>query len=151
VTAITLRASAQQVAVAWLSGIAELAGVPVAATLPPPAQWGGQDFVTVGPSMGGIPSAYLLTRVPVLQVDAWAVAPNSTRPAWNRASATAEAIRDACYGSSQSGAIAVKGFETVWLNGARAVSEPRRMLSDVAAIARYMITIQLMYSPAVST
>jgi hypothetical protein len=147
-TPILLRASGRQIAIAWLGMLPELAGIPVAATLPPPQQWGGQDFITVAADLGGIPDEFIKTRVPVLQIDAWAVAPNSTRPAWNRCSATAEAIRDACYGSLQSGPIIVNGFIGALLHDVRVLAEPRRMEGDIAAIARYMLTLQFIYTSA---
>jgi hypothetical protein len=99
--------------------------------------------------MGGIPSAFIMTRTPVLQVDAWAVAPNSARPAWNRASVTIEAIRDACYGAMAHQVIAMPaGFTAVELQGVIPRSEPRRMTGDVDAIAHYVITLEFSYSLA---
>ncbi len=143
-----IRPSAQQVAVAWLKTLTDLSGVDVATTLAPVADWTGQDFVTAGPSLGGVPSGYVPVRVPVIQIDTWAKAPNSNRPAWNRASVTAEAIRDACYGGLQHGLLTLPGnFMDVYLHGVMPMSEPRRMQGDVAAMARYTITLEFHYTP----
>jgi len=144
-----MRPSSQQVAVAWVQSLPELVGVGVATTLPPQKQWGGQDFVTVSANLGGIPVMGMMTRMPVLQIDSWAQAPNSTRPAWNRASMTAEAIRDAAYGSDSYCELTFAGgFMPVSLEGVRVLSEPRRLSSDTAAIARCVLTLQFYYTPA---
>jgi hypothetical protein len=148
-SAIQMRPSAQQVAIAWLQTIPELNAADIASTLAPIAQWTGQDFVVAGVGLGGIPRMGMATRVPVIQIDCWAKAPNSNRPAWNRASMTAEAIRDATYGQGQSNANLVLpgGFMAVYLSSVMLMSEPRRVQSDAAAIARYTLDAQLTYVP----
>jgi hypothetical protein len=148
-TVMQKRPSAQQVAIAWCKSLSELEGIDVASTLAPVKSWTGQDFVVVGPSLGGIPSMNRITRVPVVQLDVFAKAPNSARPAWNRASMTAEAIRDACYGSQQYGVLEIPGgFMAANLHSVSPMSEPRRMQGDVAAMARYSLDIELVYDPA---
>ncbi len=146
---ITKRTGSQQVAVAWLKTLPNLSGVPVASTLAPMAQWAGQDFVVVTFGLGGIPDPYLLTHVPVMQIDCFAKPPTSSnKPAWNRASMTAECIRDACYTAHASGILHFTGgFPDVHLDGVAPKSEPRRVLSDLAAFARYSIDLEFSYSP----
>jgi hypothetical protein len=137
-----------QVAVAWLKSLPELAATEVATTLPQPKDWPGQDFVTVSASLGGMPSPYIATRIAVMQVDAWAKAPNSTRPAWNRASITAEAIRDACLGNLAHGIFTIPGgFLSADLHGVTCMAEPRRAGNDPAAIARYMLSLEFVFTP----
>ena len=149
-TGMPKRVSAQQVAVAWVKSLPDFMGIPVATTLAPQAGWGTgvQDFVVAGFSLGGIPGAYTLTRVPVVQMDCFAKAPNSNRPAWNRASMLTEALRDACYSGYAAGVLSFAGgFPSVTLHSVVPMSEPRRILSDVAAIAHYSIDLAFTYSP----
>jgi hypothetical protein len=62
---------------------------------------------------------------------------------------TAEAVRDATYGASQSNTSLTipGGFMPVYLSSVAIMSEPRRVQSDVAAIARYTMDLQFTYSP----
>lgn len=145
-TTMQKRPSVQQVAIAWMKSLGELAGLDVAATLAPVKTWTGQTFVVAGPSLGGLPSAYVITRVSVIQVDVFAKAPNSSRPAWNLASQAAETIRDATYGSQQYGVLEIPGgFLAADLHHVSPMSEPRRMQGDVAAMARYSLDIEFVY------
>ena len=147
-TVMLKRASAEQVCVAWLKSLPELAGIGVAASLPALSAWGGVSFVTAGPSLGGIPNPYDPTRSPVIQVDCYAKSPNSSRPPWNVASQIAEAITDATYSASQNGILTIPGeYLSVKLFTAQPRSSPRRLYGDVEALARYSVDICLTYSP----
>ena len=148
-TAMQMRPSAQQVATAWIKTVPELAGIDVASTLAPVGSWKTQDFIVVGAGLGGIPQTGVMVRSSVLQVTVFAKRPNSDRPAWNRASMTSEAIRDATYGSYQFGALEIPGgFLGVNLHSVEAMSEPRRGLGDPAAMALYSIDLLFVYDPA---
>ena len=144
------RPSSQQVAVAWLKQLTELEGVDVATTLPVTSQWTGQDFVTVDANLGGIPNAYLPVHVPVVQLDFWAKAPNSNRPAWNRAATTAQAVFAACYVADNGLIVIPGGFIPASLHSVIPMSEPRRIDNDPAATARYTMDVQLSYSSAMA-
>lgn len=81
------------VAVAWLAGIAGLSADMVATILPrDQTTWAEDGFVTVN-VIGGNPDLTLPIRRPVIQVDCWAVTPNSARPPWGEANRLAELIR----------------------------------------------------------
>ena len=143
-TTMLKRASAEQVGVAWLKTLPELAGIGAATTLPALSAWNGPSFITVGPSLGGIPDPSNPTRSPAVQFDCYARSPNSSRPPWNAASQLAEAIVDATYSVSQSCILTVPGN---YLHTAKPASLPRRITGDVEALARYSVDIMLTYSP----
>jgi len=148
-TPIQRRPSAQQVTIAWLKTIPELNAADVASTLALIKDWSGQDFIVAGVGLGGIPRQGMATRFPVIQVDCFAKAPNSSRPAWNRASMSAEAILDATYGAGQSNTnLEIPGgFMAAYLSSVEAMSFPRRVENDQAAIARYTLDVQMTYIP----
>ena len=147
-TTMLKRASAEQVGVAWLKTLPELAGIGAATTLPALSAWNGPSFITVGPSLGGIPDPSNPTRSPAVQFDCYARSPNSSRPPWNVASQIAEAITDATYSASQSGILTIPGeYLTVKLHTAKPASSPRRLYGDVEALARYSVDIVLTYAP----
>lgn len=87
------------VAVAWLRTLPEIpAGV--ATTLPATREgqvptWAEHGFITISVVGGTVRDTNL--RMPVVSVDAWAVAPNSDRPPWGKANGLTELVRDACY------------------------------------------------------
>lgn len=81
------------VAVAWLSGITGLSADMVSTNLPQDyTTWATSGFVTTS-VIGGSPDLYLPIRMPVVQVDCWAVNPSSGRPPWGKANYLAELIR----------------------------------------------------------
>lgn len=73
-----------------------LPGVPtdkVATQLPQePSTWAETGFVLIAGVVGGGSSLYYRRFDPVLQIDCYAVTPNSDKPAWNRANQLAEYI-----------------------------------------------------------
>lgn len=88
-----LNPNSDLVAEAWLAGVPGLSASMVSTTLPQDQSvWSTNGFVTVS-VIGGSPDLYLPVRQPVIQVDCWAVNPNSPRPPWGKANSLAEAIR----------------------------------------------------------
>lgn len=86
------------VAQAWLAQRVEgITAAMVAATLPrDTAAWALLGFVQVTP-VAGSPEVDLDVRRPLVQVDCWAVAPNSAKPPRMKAHRLAELIRVATY------------------------------------------------------
>jgi hypothetical protein len=131
------------VAVAWLRSV--LTGVDVATTMPDPDRWTGDTFVAVT-AIGGSVDTAVPIRSPVFQLDCYARrATTSERPAWNRANLTAEAIRLASYGVAGLTLATGTGYAPVLLSCVLMLSEPRRIVSDPASLARYTTDVQLVY------
>lgn len=139
-----LRPNNELVAVAWLKGVPYL-GNRVATSLPADnSSWSASGFVTVS-GIGGSPDPDLPVRRPVVQLDCWGVAPNSSKPPWNLAAQLAEQVRDAVetHGSvgrrvDMPAAYRDARVETVVLR-----TEPRRVPGDVAAYARFTMDAEL--------
>jgi hypothetical protein len=90
---MSMNPTSDLVAVAWVSGIAGLSSSVVSTNLPQDnSTWATSGFVTVS-TIGGSPDLYVPIRQPVIQVDCWAVNPNSGRPPWGKANALAELVR----------------------------------------------------------
>lgn len=90
----TLLPTSDLVAVAWISGVPGLSADMVSTNLPQDkTTWATTGFITVS-TIAGAPHVDLPIRRPVVQVDCWAVNPNSPRPPWGKANALAEKIRD---------------------------------------------------------
>lgn len=140
--------NSELVAVALLRLVPEIvtAGIGVATELPgEPVGWVGGAFVQVS-SVGGSPDRYVPIARPVLQVDCYAAAANSTRSPWGRANGVAEYIRSAMYGgmlmpvrlTMPSGA-----YNRADAIGAWMLTEPRRVLDDAADFARFTFDMQI--------
>lgn len=81
------------VAVAWISTIPGMSLDMVSTNLPQDfTTWAENGFVTAN-VIAGAPDLYLPIRRPVVQVDCWAVNPNSGKPPWGKANHLAELIR----------------------------------------------------------
>jgi hypothetical protein len=147
---LPLRASDEQVAVAWLSTIPEIAQLatppPVATILPGDvdeqgvvAPWVKTGFVTVS-VVGGGPDNEIPVNRPVMQVDCWATVPGSNRPPWPVAAALANAVRYACWSIDQTPrplTLSIKGkqYPLAVVQGARLLTAFRRRYSDAADYA----------------
>lgn len=133
------------VAVALLKLVPEL-GSRVATDLPADnSTWSASGFVQVA-AVGGSPDMYLPVAAPVVSVDCWAVAPNSGKPPWGKASGLAEYIRAAL----KSGTIAFPArvtlpadYSKADVTGAWMLSEPRRVRDDAADFAHFQFDLQL--------
>ena len=144
---LPLLATSELVAMAWIGSIEGLSAGMVATQLPDVSQWAATGFITVA-VVGGSPNIYLPVKKPVLQVDCWAVKPESVKPLWWRANLLAETIR---YATLQR-----KGFNRILaltsgagtypaavVQSAYLATEPRRIYSDPGAYARYQMDLAL--------
>lgn len=145
--AVVLRANTELVTEAWLSTVDGMPAGAVATTLPADnSTWAASGFVTVGPTVGGQPDVDVPMRRPVVQVDCWAVNPESRRPPWGRANWLAELIVAACYDTAsmqRTLTLRPPGFPSARVLAAYPVTEPRRVPSDPAAYARYHLDLQV--------
>lgn len=136
------------VAVSWLLSIDWPDPVPgVATTLPEKTDWNTDLFIQVTTIGGGIDN-YLPIRTPVIQVDAFAKAStSSTKPQWGLANHACEVIIAASFGAqSYSGDLQLPGtFSSVRVTGVSVVTEPRRRMNDIQALARYQMDIEIPY------
>ncbi|MGW6912589.1 hypothetical protein ACWGB8_02005 [Kitasatospora sp. NPDC054939] len=132
---ITLRATTELVAVAWLRGVV---GDIVATTLPRNnSTWAASGFVTVG-TVGGTAGMYVPLRSPVVSVDCWAVSPSSGRPPWNKAALLAEQVQAGCWDHEGTPRLLTlpAGFPQARVLSAYSTYEPRRVPDDEASYAR---------------
>lgn len=137
------------VAVAWLGqrvpGITDdmvATTLPRAAGEPPVLPWADNGFVQVQAVAGGTPDVDIPVRHPILQVDCWAAAAQSSaKPLWNRANRLAELIRDATerhqdgwYGKPVT---LPEGYLGARVQAVYLISEPMRMNGDPSGFARF--------------
>lgn len=146
---VVLRANAELVAVAWIKTVTGIDASLVATTLPGPDPsgnyaWAASGFVQVGPVSGGSPQLHYALREPVVQVDCWAVNPNSGKPPWGKAANLAEAILAATYATAQMQATLTlpSSYPQARMLTAHFVQEPRRMPGDDSSYARYSGDLQ---------
>jgi hypothetical protein len=143
--------TAELVAQAWISTIANLPAQ-VGSTLPPDdTQWASTGFVTVA-VVGGNPDPDVPIKTSVMQVDCWAVKPGSNKPPWQQAASCAGQIAAACYDRrlgyfGRPLVISVNGVDYPGANvmSARAMTEPRRAYGDTADYACYTFDLQLVW------
>lgn len=138
---VTLRATTDLVAVAWIAGVS---GISVSTTLPKDtATWSANGFVVVS-TVGGGPHPYMPVRNPVVQIDCWAVNPNTASPPWGKANNLAEEIQNAFYqvGNIPRTLTLNAGFPTARVLSAWTITEPRRVYEDDASYARYTMSAQ---------
>lgn len=130
------------VADAWLRLVSGLPASCVGPTLPaarrtPAPAWVAEGFVqhTV---VGGSPVVDVALRRTVIQLDFWAVTLDNRNPPWGRASALAEAVLLAAYGTTHELALSVPaGFAVPRLRTVVPQSEPRKVREDAAGFARF--------------
>ena len=90
---MTMNPTSDLVAVAWLAGVPGLSSAMVSTNLPQDfTTWAANGFVTSN-VIAGAPDLYLPIRQPIVQVDCWAVNPNSGKPPWGKANHLAELVR----------------------------------------------------------
>jgi hypothetical protein len=145
---MSLRPTSELVAVAWLKGVTGIPSTAVATDLPADnSTWSASGFVQVM-SVGGSPNIYVPVAQPVIQVDLWAVNPNSSKPPWGKANQLAESIRMGTLDHANVGRL-LTGFPAAY-NNARCltvypISEPRRIRDDSADFAHYTMDLQFMW------
>lgn len=143
---VTLRATTDLVAVAWIS---DLFDTPMVATNLPKRgadgtiSWASTGFVVVT-TVGGSPHPYMPVRNPVVQIDCWAANPDSGSPPWGKANNLAEEIQNGFYqvGDIPRDLVLNAGFPGARVLSAWTVTEPRRVYDDEASYARYTMTAQ---------
>lgn len=143
----TYRPNTELVAVAWLNTLAGLPAGGIATTLPQDATtWVTNGFVTVGPVVGGAPDTEMPVRRPVVQVQTWANGGQSNKPPWNKAAQLAEVIMAGCTAAVRPHSPVVltlpANYSAARILGVVAITEPRRLPSDVASYARYVMEIE---------
>jgi len=145
VSAPLLRGNTDLVVQGWLAGVPGLSEAMVASTLPSDVTgWAVSGFVQVT-TVGGTPDAYVPMREPVVSVDCWAVAPNSSKPPWGKANNLAEHIAAACQDHRGCNRVVIlpEGYPPVRVHQAYLLTEPRRIPSDDGAYARYQMDLAL--------
>lgn len=155
--------NSELVASGWLAAIPGWSSAMVGTTLPrigssgPLPSWVATGFATVQ-VVGGTPGALMASAEPVVSINLWAVNATQTggpagpvnvsnKPPWGDAAQLAEQIRQAAYtldkGAGRSVAMAAPGYAHAAVTGAQLLTEPRRLLADIAGYARYQMEIQL--------
>ncbi|MCW2898568.1 MAG: hypothetical protein JWO67_833 [Streptosporangiaceae bacterium] len=142
-----LRADTEMVAIAWLLGCTGISNGMAASTLPKDnTSWSATGFVTVS-TLVGAPNPYYPLRNPVLQVDCWATVPGSNKPPWGIANNLAETVVAATYGAAgRVVTLPAAGYPPARVLSAWVVTEPRRVYSDPADYARYMLHLGLTWA-----
>lgn len=136
--------NAEQVGVAWISGLAGLADLVrgVSNTLPLLEPGVPQPVYVQVTVPGGMVNRYSPVREPIVQVDAWAA-----EGLLNEVFTASEIIRDATYDGSGIGDVATyQGFSPVALTDVSVFSEPRLIRGDPAALARASQMLVLAYT-----
>lgn len=138
-------ANAELTGVAWLKTLAGL-GSFVATQLPTdPAAWSATGFIVVGNPAGGGQHLYVPLRNPVLQVDCYAVNPNTDDPPWDKASDLAEYVVAGTYDMTKlNTSLTLRtGYDMARVTSARINGGPRRMTGDPASYAWYQIDLAM--------
>lgn len=142
----TPRANSELVAVAWLQGATGIEAGQVATNLPSDgATWATNGFVQVVGVSGGTPQLHYALREPVVQVDTYAINPNSGKPPWGKASSLFELLVAATYDVArmQRTLTLPTGYPQARVMTAHFVSEPRRMPGDDSSYARFTADLVL--------
>ncbi|WP_445520437.1 hypothetical protein [Streptomyces sp. NEAU-174] len=143
---VTQRANTELVAVAWLQGAEGMEPGQVATTLPTDVStWEANGFVQVCPAVGGSPQLHYALREPVVQLDFYAVNPNSGKPPWGKAASLAELAVAATYDEArmQRTLTLLPGYPQARVMTAHFLTEPRRLPGDDSSYARYTADLAL--------
>lgn len=140
-------ATSELITVAWVKTIAGVAANGMVSTTLPAdnSTWAASGFIRVGPAVGGSPQMYVPLRQPVMQIDTYAINPNSDNPPWDKAGKLAELVFNATYDHSLLGRelITRTGYENARVVSVTALTEPRRLYDDPASRAHYQLDIEL--------
>jgi hypothetical protein len=137
------------VAVAWIRSIPGLTADGVATQLPDDEEsWAENGFIVVPATVGGTPHDSIPLRRPVCQVEAWGTVPGSTRLPWGIPNQLIEQVRAGTYDRRHFGrplAITAGGvtYPTATVKGATALTEPRRIWSDIGDYAGFAMDVRL--------
>lgn len=150
---MTIRASSEVVAVAWLLGVAGITadanhvGVTLPGRDPTSGTWPWADtgFVQMVAVVGGTPGMYVEERNPVVQLDLWAVNADSGLPAWGKARALAELVIADTYpaGNRDVSLKMPAGYAGAYVQSAYPTTEPRRVPGDAGSFARLTLDVSL--------
>lgn len=141
---VVLRATTELVACAWIAGIEGVTSDMVATTLPDSTSWSTNGFIQVY-GVGGSPQNHNPLRQPVVNVDCWAVSPNSNKAPWGKANYLAELVYAASMDFDGARRIVTLpgSFPQARVLGVVVQTEPRRIPSDQAGYARYQFDMRL--------
>lgn len=148
--------SSTLVMTAWLQ---QIAGVPAATVLAPPAGWLATGMTTVTP-VGGNPDIYNPERAPVFQVDCWAANPaaagaktTSRKTPRQKANELADIVVLATYALNGPRVTLPAQFLPVWIESVVPISEVRWVPEPANSYAHFSVDIQLRWAeqaPAVN-
>lgn len=144
--AVIQRANSELVTVTWLQGAAGMEAGQVATSLPTDVStWTANGFVQVCPVAGGSPQLHYALREPVIQIDCYAVNPNSGKPPWGKAASLMELVVAATFDEErmQRTLTLPAGYPQARVLTAHLMSEPRRVPGDEASYARYIADLAL--------
>lgn len=138
------------VAIAWLKSCANVDSAKVAATLPEDVSaWGVGGFVQAQ-TVGGTSDLYLHTGRPIVQVDCWAVKPDTGKPLWNVAALLMQhiilATRDEP--TIRRALTLLPGYPQAQVLEVFPLVEPHRVLSDPGGYARFRCDLQFFWREA---
>jgi hypothetical protein len=85
------------VTLAWLKTLPGITADMVGPTRPQVEKWASTGFISIGPSFPGTSELYLPFRRPIVQIDFWAVTPNSKVPNHPRANELGEIVMNGVY------------------------------------------------------
>lgn len=149
-----LYATTELVAVAYIASLPTLAADGVGMQLPADeTTWAENGYVVVPVTVGGAPQSAMPVRRPVVQVECWATNPNSDVLPWGKANQLAEQIVASTFDRDiiarpvyvTFGGVA---YPQVKVSEAKALSEPRRVWSDLGDYAGYLLDLQLTWAQA---
>jgi hypothetical protein len=140
---------------AWIRSIPGLVCDGVAGQLPvtDETSWAKNGFIVVPTTVGGTPHANIPVRRPVVQVETWGTVPNSDKLPWGIPNQLAEQIRAGTYDRTTFGRWLTITSGKVTYPPARVISvtamtEPRRIWSDLGDFAGYTLDIRFFWVAA---
>lgn len=141
------RARSELVAVAFIKTMSGIAANGMVSTQLPEdnTSWAASGFIKVGPVVGGTPNTYVPIREPVLQINTYAVNPNTKFPDWGKAEELANLIVEGAQDMSlYHQALTLRsGVNQAQVFDAQALTEPRRVEGNDAAYAAYTLDLQI--------
>lgn len=141
-----LHPNSDLVATAWAKLVPGLPTGQIAGVLPEDnTTWAASGFVVLH-TTGGTPAQENALRAPVVSFDCWACSPTSSRPPWGKANALAEAIVAAHYSLLRGQMVMPAGYDPARVLSTLLMSEPRRVPSDTAGYARFIVDLQIVWT-----
>jgi len=144
--ATKLTPNSELVAVTYIRslGVAPSATSGVGTTLPEATSSWIDGFVQIQ-VVGGSSDIDVPSKHPIVQLDVYVPAINSSKPQWGKAATIAADIVEKLYALDNEGKELVLGtsFKNARVQTAYAVSEPRRIFNDPGGHARYTVDVAL--------